>query len=243
MAFINLNLINLVMTGKNLIKGCENCENCWKGFKFLTNAELELINENRYEAAFKPGEIILKQGAPASNALFLSKGLAKNYIEGIGGKNLIIAILQPGILILSPGAYVNSRHASTVSALTPVNACFINFDIFRQLVRSNPEFAEFLIEDFGRKSLYFNQQMINLAQKKMQGRIAEALLLFSNEIYRSDEFELALSRQELGEMTNMVKESVVRILKEMEDSGIISATSSFIKIFDKNKLKEISEKI
>ena len=239
----NLNLIDTIMPGTNIINSCENCENCWKGFKCLTNAEIELINENRYEAAFKPGEIILKQGAPSSNALFLSKGLAKNYIEGIGGRNLITAIFKPGILILSPGAYVNSRHTYTVSALTHLNACFINFDIFRQLVRSNADFAEFLLEDFSRKSLYCNRKMINLAQKKMQGRIAEALLVFSDEIYGSDEFEIALSRQELGEMTNMVKESVVRILKEMEDGGIITASSSFIKITDKEKLKEISETV
>lgn len=231
------------MSGRNILNSCENCENCWKGFKSLTNAEVELINENRYEAAFKPGEIILKQGAPASNALFLSKGLAKNYTEGIGGRNLITAILKPGMLILSPGAYVNSRHAYTVSALTPLNACFIDFDIFRQLVRSNADFAEYVLEDFSRKSLYCNQKMINLAQKKMQGRIAEALLFFSDEIYGAEEFEMALSRQELGEMTNMVKESVVRILKEMEDGGIISATSSLIRIIDKAKLKEISERI
>jgi len=230
------------MSGKNLIKSCENCENCWKGFKCLTNAEIELINKNRYEAVFKPGEIILKQGTPASNALFLATGLAKNYIEGIGGKNLITSIFQPGTLILSPGAYVNYRHTYTVTALAAVNACFISFDIFRELVRSNTDFAEFLLEDFSRKSLIANQKMINLAQKKMQGRIAEALLVFSDEIYGSDEFEMPLSRQELGEMTNMVKESVVRILREVENAGIISASSSVIKIIDKNKLKEISEK-
>jgi CRP/FNR family transcriptional regulator len=84
--------------------------------------------------------------------------------------------------------------------------------------------------------------MVSLTQKKMQGRVAEVLLYFSDEIFRSDEFEMILSRQELGEMTNMVKESVVRILKELEVSGVISTSSSVIKILDKEKLKEISEK-
>jgi CRP/FNR family transcriptional regulator len=230
------------MSEKNLINNCENCENCWKNFQFLTKAELELINENRYEAIFKPGEIILKQGAPASNALFLAKGLARNYIEGIMGRNFIMEILQPGILILSPGAYVNSRHTYSVAAITQVNACFINFDTFRQLVRSNGDFAEGLVEDMSRKSLSSYQRMVNLTQKKMHGRIAEALLYFSDEVFRSDEFEMILSRQELGEFTNMVKESVIRILKEMEDSSIISVNCSRIKILDKEKLIEISEK-
>jgi len=84
--------------------------------------------------------------------------------------------------------------------------------------------------------------MVNLAQKKMPGRLAEALLYLSEEIFRSDEYEMILSRRELGEMTNMVKESVVRILKEFEDSGVIKTHLSEIKILNKEKLRQISEK-
>jgi CRP-like cAMP-binding protein len=53
---------------------------------------------------------------------------------------------------------------------------------------------------------------------------------------------MILSRQELGEMTNMVKESVVRILKEFEDSGVISIRLSVLKILNREKLFQISEK-
>jgi CRP-like cAMP-binding protein len=168
--------------------------------------------------------------------------MAKNYYEGIKGKNFIMGILLPGRLIMGPGAYVNSRYAYSVSALTPLQACFISFDIIRELVKVNGDFAEGLLEDISTKALRSHIRMVNLAQKKMPGRLAEALLYFSDDIFRSDEFEMILSRQELGEMTNMVKESVVRILRDMEESGVISVKSSFIKIIDKEKLRQISEK-
>jgi CRP/FNR family transcriptional regulator len=84
--------------------------------------------------------------------------------------------------------------------------------------------------------------MVNLTQKKMPGRLADTLLYFADEVYNSDEYDMILSRQELGEMTNMAKESVVRILKEMEESGVIYSDSSKIKILDKDKLRQISEK-
>lgn len=123
-----------------------------------------------------------------------------------------------------------------------MKASFISFDIFKYLVRTNGAFAESLLEDISSKSLRSHIRMVNLAQKKMHGRLAEALLYFSDDIFKSDEFEMVLSRQELGEMTNMVKESVVRILKEMEESGVISTPSSVIRILDKEKLRQISEK-
>jgi len=230
------------MSEKNTIANCEKCPIQWKNFQLLTKAELQLINENRYEAAFRQGEIMIKQGSPASNALFLASGMAKSYYEGAEGRNFIMSILQPGRLIMGPGAYVNSRYSYSVSALTPLVACFISFDIFRQLVKVNGDFAESLLEDISAKALRSHIKMINLAQKKMHGRLAEALLYFSDEIFKTDEYEMILSRQELGEMTNMVKESVVRILKEMEESGVISSKSSYIKIIDKEKLRQISEK-
>jgi CRP-like cAMP-binding protein len=226
----------------NLISSCETCTHRWKNFQNLTKEELNLLNENRYEATFKPGEIILKQGSPTSNALFMASGMAKTYIEGLNGKNFVISIALPGRLIMGPGAYVDSRHTYTVAAITVVQACFINFEIFKHLVRSNGFFAEGLLEDISAKSQNTFNRMVNLSQKKMHGRLADALLYFSDTIFKSDEYEMILSRQELGEMTNMAKECVVRILKDFEDASVIYSNSSKIKILDREKLIRISEK-
>ena len=51
------------MYAENKITSCANCARCWTNFRNLTEEELELINKNRYEATFKPSEIIIKQGA------------------------------------------------------------------------------------------------------------------------------------------------------------------------------------
>ena len=230
------------MSVVNLISSCETCTRRWKNFQHLTKEELNLVNDNRYEATFKPGEILMKQGSPTSNALFMASGLAKTYIEGQNGKNFILSIALPGRLILGPGAYVDSRHTYTVAAITSVQACFINFEIFRHLVRVNGAFAEGLLEDISAKSLGSLTRMVNLSQKKMHGRLADALLYFSDIVFKNDEYEMILSRQELGEMTNMAKECVVRILKELEDSGVVYSEASRIKIIDREKLIQISLK-
>jgi CRP/FNR family transcriptional regulator len=230
------------MSVVNLINSCESCTRRWKNFQHLTTEELTLINENRYEATFKPGEIIIKQGSPTSNALFMASGMAKSYIEGLNGKNFIMSIVLPGRLILGPGAYVDMRHTYTVSAITSVQACFINLEVFKRIVKTNGIFAESLIEDISAKSLVSLNRMVNLSQKKMPGRLAETLLYFSDDIFKNDEYEMVLSRQELGEMTNMAKECVVRILKDFEESNVIYSDSSKIKILDKEKLKQISLK-
>jgi CRP/FNR family transcriptional regulator len=223
-------------------EGCITCRNSWKNFSTLSVEELAMVNANRYEATFKPGEIIVKQGSPASNAVFLQSGMAKMYIEGASGHNMIMGIALPMRLIAGPGTYVNSRNSYSVAAMNMVQACFVSFDIIRQLVRQNSLFAEGLIEDISLKALKTHQKMLSLTQKRMHGRLAETILMFADDVFGSDEFEMLLSRQEIGDMTNMAKESVVRILKELESEGIIDAGCPRMRIIDKERLRIISEK-
>jgi CRP/FNR family transcriptional regulator, polysaccharide utilization system transcription regulator len=222
--------------------GCISCLTGWKNFRNLTPEQLAMVNENRYEATFKPGEIIIKQGSPSSNAVFLRSGMAKMYIEGDSGHNMIMGIALPSVLIAGPGTYVNSRNSYSVAAMKMVQACFVSFDIIRELVRNNSLFAEGLIEDISMKSFKTHLRMLSLTQKRMHGRLAETILMFADEVFGSDEFEMLLSRQEIGDMTNMAKESVVRILKEFESEGIIDAGCPRMRIIDKDRLRIISEK-
>jgi len=76
----------------------------------------------------------------------------------------------------------------------------------------------------------------------MHGRLAEALLYFADNIFHSDNYDMVLTRQELGEMTNMAKESVVRIMGELEQEKIIQSTPRSVMILDRDKLQVISEK-
>lgn len=229
------------MEESRLTDSCDNCPAAWENFKYLSREELRLVNENRYEATFKPGEIILKQGAPALHAVFLSKGMAKIYIEGARSKNYIIEIALPSRMIIGPGVYANNRNSFSVVALSPVQSCFISLDIFNRLIGENAGFAAGMIRDLSLKSYFVQSKLMSLTQKKMPGRLAETILYFADEIYQSQSFEMMLTRQELGEMTNMTRESVVRILKELEQSGVIRSGTRRIDILDSNRLRQISE--
>ncbi len=220
---------------------CRTCMHRWENFKTLTDEQKLLISNHRYEANFKPGEIIFKKGSPTSSVIFLVTGMAKVFLEGLDGKNIIISIAKPGMMISGPGTYGDLRHHFTLTALTDVKACFIDMVIMKQLIHLNSNFAEGLISDISEKSLLMYYKLIGLTQKKMPGRLADALIFLSNQVYESDEFDIILNRQELGEFTNMAKESVIRILKDLEDGGVISSNCSRIKILDKTKLQMISE--
>jgi len=163
-------------------------------------------------------------------------------MEGYSGRNLLINLAEHSTLLAGPGVHVNSRYCYSVAAITHVQACFISFDIIRKIIAENPAFALGFIEDLSEKAFRMYQKILNLTQKKMHGRLAEALLYFADEVFHSDDYEMLLTRQEIGEMTNMAKESVVRIMGELENEKIIRAMPRSVKILNKEKLRVISEK-
>ena len=74
----------------------------------------------------------------------------------------------------------------------------------------------------------------------MHGRLADVLIYLSEKIYNSRIFDLTITRQEIGEMSNMTKESATRILKEFEQAGIIKLETKHIELTDYEKLQQLS---
>ena len=83
--------------------------------------------------------------------------------------------------------------------------------------------------------------LVNLTQKYMHGRVADTLLYLKNEVFKSNPFQLPVSRQELADMSAMAKESYVRILKEFKTSGIIRPNGNTMEILDEDALNAISK--
>lgn len=225
----------------DLLNSCVNCPVAWDNFRNLTAEELMLINENRFEATFRPGEILIKQGLPATSAVFISRGIAKAFVQGPDQSSSIVEILLPTNLIIGPGVQVQQHYTCSVAALTTVHSCIISFDVINMLIKKNAEFASGMIRDLSAKSFNMHNRIVSLTHKKMAGRLAEALLFFSEKVFNSTIFDIILTRQELGEYTNMAMESVVRILKEFDSTGVIKSDCSKIQILDMERLKYISE--
>jgi CRP-like cAMP-binding protein len=209
-------------------------------FKKLTDAELELINQNRFEVNFKAGEVMFKQGTPSPHFLCITKGLAKLYIEGYG-KNLILALVKPVEYIFGPGVYVDNRHHYSAAAVEDSSACMVDVNTYKQLIRENPDFAEEFIKRVSLQSIFNFDQFVSLTQKQMHGRIADALFYLSDSVYCSNPFNMTISRQDLADISGMSKESAIRILKEFKEEGILSVDGNSVHLLNTTQLKKISE--
>lgn len=221
---------------------CSECPTRWPVFDLLTPEQFKRLCENRTQIDYGPNEIVFKQGMPCHSAVFMVYGIGKIHVNiPQDHRKMIIGIVGQSRMIAGPGFFTNNTHSYTLTTLTNARACFIPKELILEFFRTNIKFAEGFMVDISQKASESFTKLINLTHKRMPGRMAEMLLYLADEIYCSDEFKLHLSRQELGELSNMAKENVVRILKEFHHDGIITEKCPMIKILDRDRLAKISE--
>ncbi|MCK5208278.1 MAG: Crp/Fnr family transcriptional regulator, partial [Cyclobacteriaceae bacterium] len=117
--------------------------------------------------------------------------------------------------------------------------CFINTETFKLIMEKNKEFADEFMQDMSKNMISIFNRIISLTQKQMAGRVADALVYFSDDIFESRKFDLPLSKQEIADFTKMSKDNVVRIMKSFNDENIIIQSNKLVEIIDYDKLLRI----
>jgi CRP/FNR family transcriptional regulator len=215
-------------------------EHSW--FDLLTNEEKDLINLGSVLVNYKKGEMVCKQGSFASHIMFLEKGLVKTYLEG-KPKDLILTITPEknlmGVQALFEG---NNTFLYSISTYTESTVRLIDIQLFKQLLNQNPVFAYRVINIINESTSQSYDHFFSLTHKQLHGRLADTLLCLSRKIFKSESFDLPLTRSDLSELTSMSTESVIRILKDFKDDNIIDMNNKSITLLDMQRLENISAK-
>ncbi len=226
--------------GKLANLSCLGCLKRSEIFNSLIESELEMIDCHRVSVNYSAGEILFKQGTPCYNFTCITSGMVKLYIEHDDHHKTIVGLVRPVDYIFVPGAYVDQRHHFTAVACEPTTACLIDTHIFRDLVRLNPQFANDFITKLSNQAIALLDRISGFSHKHIFGRMAETLLYLANHIYKSNIFDLTLSRQDLADLSDMTKESAIRVLKKFKDDGIIRLESNHIEIINTTMLESVS---
>ena len=85
-----------------LDKDC--CKNCFKNhehniFKCLNVEQLDFLMDKKQRIKYNPGETIIKQNTSSTQVICINEGIAKLYVEGAKGKNLIVKLVGKGNFI------------------------------------------------------------------------------------------------------------------------------------------------
>ena len=210
-------------------------------FQLLDLAESEMVENQSRLLTYRKGESLIKQGAFASSIYYIESGLVKVYLEG-GSKNLILNITPPRNLLGLQAVFEgNNTYPYSVSCYAETTVRTVDIAIFKQLIRQNAAFANRIINNLNESTAQIYGRFYSLTRKQLHGRLADILLCLANRIFKSESFDLPLSRNDLGELTSMSTESVIRLISEFRDDGLIEMNGKSIRLTDIPRLQRISE--
>lgn len=222
---------------------CKNCfhENDTNIFECLNTKQLDFLMDQKQRIRYNPGETIIKQNTSSTYVICVKEGLSKVFVEGSKGKNLIVRLIGKGDFITGGGLFNGNIQNFTISAVTPVVCCLIDSSRLATLFTENTQFAIALLRHHTKRNNRLLSQMVNLTQKYMPGRVADTLLYLKNDIFQENSFTVPLTRQDLADMSNMTKESFVRILQQFKESNLIVTQGNRMEILDEASLVSISQ--
>ena len=198
------------------------------------------LSANHLELKLKKGDSIIKQGTYSTNVIFLRTGLAKIHLKGPYSEQIVKMVKAPTYLGL-PTTFGSKINQYSVTAVSDAEVCYIDIDVFENILYGNQDFTREIIQEFCKNELESFRRCANRTQKLIRGNMADALLEFSDNIFKSDTFNLPLSQAELANLVDTSRESVSRVLTEFDKDGVIKVNGKEITIVNKKSLIMISQ--
>jgi CRP/FNR family transcriptional regulator len=211
-------------------------------FQRLSQSEVEMIKGSKTQVQFRKGENLTKQGAFASYVLFVLEGIAKQYVEGDGGKSYCFRMAKPGDFVGLSSVFTGSTYSYSTVALTDVQAFLIDSSTILSVANNNGDFAVGLIKRYSQQNSQLFGTIRTLMYKQMNGRVAEALLYLDGlNVEDLESVFPLLTRKELADFAGVSTENVVKILKAFEKDGIVVLDDKSIAISNREVLEGIAK--
>jgi CRP-like cAMP-binding protein len=212
-------------------------------FRDLSNDELKILNKNKYSVFYKSGEVICKAGTKPLGLICLNEGKVKIVRRGINGSSQIVGLKKPVNFLGFEALMSGKTYLSSAIALEDSVICIIKRKIFFKTIENNKDMAFKIMGSFADGLMKSDSRLVNLTQKHIRGRLAEALLLI-HDVYGTNQktgnLNVCLKRSDLAGLSNMTTANAIRVLSSFKKRNLVEVNHHNIKLIDLIVLKDIS---
>ncbi len=184
----------------------------------------------------------MKQGNSFTHLAFLIDGEIKTTWEYQPGKHVIKQVARHPALLGLHNLQTQNLNMWSVIPLRDSVACLIDMEKLKLMIEKNGKLFKSFCKLFSQIPKDIVSNFENMERKYLDGKMAAVIIYLSQIVYRSDQFELTLSRKELGEIGGCSEENASRILRKFKAEGFIQYDGKSMTITNKKMLTLINEK-
>lgn len=193
---------------------------------------------------FKKNQIIYAERDQPENLWILLKGKVKIFKDGFGGRTQILRLIRPVQYFGYRAYFANEPYVSSAGAFEASTLGSLPMDLVKELMQQNNKLTWFFIHELSRNLGGSDTKIVNLTQKHIRGRLAEALMVLrDNYGYEDDDSTLRIymGREDLANLSNMTTSNAIRTLSLFVSEKIITVDGRRIRILNEQLLRQISK--
>ncbi|MEM0952810.1 MAG: cAMP-activated global transcriptional regulator CRP [Pseudomonadota bacterium] len=208
---------------------------------------LENFLEHCQRQSFKARSVIVRAGEPSETMFFVIDGTLAISIKSEDDQDLILNYVNAGDFFGEMGLYkrVAKVRYATVQAKTQCEIAEISYDAFHALKDNYPDLLYHIGSQMAERLTQTTRKLHDLAFVDARGRITNALLDLCREpaaLTHPDGMQLKVSRQELARIAGCSREVAGRMLKKLENEGIVEVSGHTIVVRGERELLQAREK-
>jgi CRP/FNR family cyclic AMP-dependent transcriptional regulator len=190
-------------------------------FSMLTNEQAQSVADSVVKRRFRRGELIVEHGRK-SNALFiLLTGRARVLTADSRGREVILAVLESGDYVGEMSLIDNEPHSATVRAEVQTDMLVLGRTEFARCLPESSSLAHAILRGLVQRLRNADRQIESLALLDVYGRVARSLLDMAEDDGGSRIIRGKVSRQDLAKVVGASREMVSRVMKDLEERGIV----------------------
>lgn len=177
---------------------------------------------------------IIYAGDEGDTLSYIVKGSVTVLIEDDDGREMIVAYLNEGDFFGEMGLFKQPDRSAWIRAKTECEVGEINYSKFQELSREHPEFLFAIGVQMAKRLRDTTRKVGDLAFLDVTGRVARTLLDLCKEpdaMTHPDGMQIKITRQEIGRIVGCSREMVGRVLKTLEDQGLVSVKGKTMVVF------------
>lgn len=193
---------------------------------------------------FKKNQIVYAESEQPENLWILIKGKVKLFKDGIGGRQQILRLIRPVQYFGYRAYFANEPYVSSACAFEASSIGALPMKLVEELINQNNKLAWFFIHELSRNLGGSDTKIVNLTQKHIRGRLAEALIVLKDNYgYEDDDSTLRIymGREDLANLSNMTTSNAIRTLSGFVAEKIITVDGRRIRILNEPMLRKISK--
>jgi CRP/FNR family cyclic AMP-dependent transcriptional regulator len=192
---------------------------------------LEHCHRRRYPAK----SVIIYAGDRPDVLYYIVAGSVSVLIEDDDNHEIVLAYLNPGDFFGEMGLFgENSDRSAWIRTKTQCELAEISYSRYRQLAEDDPGILFALAGQMAARLRNTSRKVSDLAFLDVTGRVARTLLDLCKQpdaMTHPDGMQIKITRQEIGRIVGCSREMVGRVLKSLEEQGLISAKGKTMVVF------------